>query len=84
MNPQRQSSVSQFYLVENRQGAHQLDGQYTVFGQVIQGLDVLEKIAALPRDARDRPLTDLKMTVTVQKLKKKKISQLYGYTYPAS
>jgi len=83
VNPQRQSSVSQFYLVENRQGARQLDGQYTVFGQVIQGLDVLEKIAALPRDARDRPLTDLKMTVTVQKLKKKKISQLYGYVYPA-
>lgn len=82
VNPQRASSASQFYLVENHQGAHQLDGQYTVFGQVIQGLDVLDKIAALPRDARDRPLADLRMTVTVQKLKKRKISQLYSYRYP--
>ena len=82
VNPSRASSASQFYLVENHQGAHFLDGQYTVFGQVIQGQEVLDKLAAAPRDARDRPLTDLKMTVKVRKLKKKKISQLYGYKYP--
>ena len=81
VNPQRASSASQFYLVGNHQGAHFLDGQYTVFGQVIQGQDVIDKIAALPRDGRDRPTTDLKMTVRVEKLKKKKISQLYGYKY---
>jgi cyclophilin family peptidyl-prolyl cis-trans isomerase len=81
VNPQRASSASQFYLVGNRQGTHFLDGQYTVFGQVIQGQDIIDKIAALPRDARDRPLTDLKMTMRVEKLKKRKISQLYGYSY---
>ena len=81
VNPQRASSGSQFYLVGNRQGTHFLDGQYTVFGQVIQGQDVIDKIAALPRDARDRPTADLKMTMRVEKLKKKKISQLYGYSY---
>jgi len=81
VNPQRASSASQFYLVGNHQGAHFLDGQYTVFGQVIQGQEVIDKIAALPRDGRDRPTTDLKMTVRVEKLKKKKISQLYGYKY---
>jgi cyclophilin family peptidyl-prolyl cis-trans isomerase len=80
-NPQRASSASQFYLVGNHQGAHFLDGQYTVFGQVIQGQEVIDKIAAVPRDGRDRPLADLKMTVRVEKLKKKKISQLYGYNY---
>jgi cyclophilin family peptidyl-prolyl cis-trans isomerase len=80
-NPQRASSASQFYIVENHQGTHFLDGQYTVFGQVIQGQEVVDKIAALPRDARDRPTTDLKMTMRVEKLKKKKISELYGYTY---
>jgi cyclophilin family peptidyl-prolyl cis-trans isomerase len=80
-NPQRASSASQFYLVGNRQGTHFLDGQYTVFGQVIQGQELIDKIAALPRDGRDRPLADLKMTMRVEKLKKKKISQLYGYTY---
>jgi peptidyl-prolyl cis-trans isomerase B (cyclophilin B) len=80
-NPQRASSGSQFYLVENHQGTHFLDGQYTVFGQVVQGQEVIDKIAALPKDARDRPLTDLKMTMKVEKLKKKKITQLYGYKY---
>lgn len=81
VNPQRASSGSQFYLVDNRQGTHFLDGQYTVFGQVIQGQELIDKIAALPRDARDRPLADLKMTVRVEKLKKKKITELYGYKY---
>ncbi|MGI4872535.1 MAG: peptidylprolyl isomerase [Janthinobacterium lividum] len=81
VNPQRASSASQFYLVENHQGAHFLDGQYTVFGQVIQGQELIDKIAALPRDARDRPLTNLSMTLKVQKLKKKKITELYGYKY---
>ena len=81
VNPQRASSGSQFYVVGNRQGTHFLDGQYTVFGQVIQGQEVIDKIAALPRDGRDRPLADLKMTMRVEKLKKKKISQLYGYSY---
>jgi peptidyl-prolyl cis-trans isomerase B (cyclophilin B) len=80
-NPQRASNGSQFYLVGNHQGTHFLDGQYTVFGQVIQGQEIIDKIAALPRDARDRPTADLKMTMRVEKLKKKKISQLYGYSY---
>ncbi len=80
-NPQRASSGSQFYLVENHQGTHFLDGQYTVFGQVVQGQEVIDKIAALPKDARDRPLADFKMTMKVEKIKKKKITQLYGYKY---
>jgi len=81
VNPQRASNGSQFYLVENHQGAHFLDGQYTVFGQVIQGKEVLDKLVAVPKDGRDRPLTDLRMTVSIEKLKKKKISELYGYAY---
>ena len=80
-NPQRASSSTQFYLVQNHEGSHFLDGQYTVFGQVIQGLDVIDKIANLPRDGRDRPTADLKMTVKVEKLKRKKITKLYGYKY---
>lgn len=75
------SSGSQFYLVENHDGTHFLDGQYTVFGQTIQGLDVIDKIAKLPKDPRDRPLADAKMSMKVEKLKKKKITKLYGYKY---
>ena len=75
------SSNSQFYLVENHNGVPFLDGQYTVFGQVIQGLDVIDKIAKLPRDGRDRPTADIKMTAKVEKLKRKKIAKIYGYKY---
>ncbi|UYZ63041.1 peptidylprolyl isomerase [Hymenobacter weizhouensis] len=81
VNPQRASSASQFYIVQNPQGTPHLDGQYTVFGQVISGQEVVDKIAQQPANERNRPLTDLKMTVKVEKLKKKKITELYGYQY---
>ena len=75
------SSINQFYLVENKAGTPFLDGQYTVFGQVIQGLDIIDKIAKLPRDGRDRPTADTKMTLKVEKLKRKKIAKIYQYNY---
>ncbi|WP_044016253.1 peptidylprolyl isomerase [Hymenobacter sp. APR13] len=81
VNPERASSASQFYLVQNHRGTPHLNGQYTVYGQVVSGLDIIDKIAAQPKDGRDRPLTDIKMTMKVEKLKKKKITELYGYTY---
>ncbi len=81
MNPKRESSGSQFYLVENHEGVPFLDKQYTVYGQVIDGLAVIDKIAELPKDRRDRPTTDVKMTVTAKKMPKKKITKTYGYRY---
>jgi len=60
-NPQRASSGSQFYIVDNPNGAHHLDGQYTVFGQVLSGLEIVDKIAAQPKDPADRPLEDIKI-----------------------
>ncbi|MCB9168737.1 MAG: peptidylprolyl isomerase [Flavobacteriales bacterium] len=46
-------------------GAPHLDGAYTVFGEVVEGLDVLDKIAAVPCDQHDRPLTDVHMWMRV-------------------
>lgn len=46
-------------------GSPHLDGEYTVFGEVVEGLDVIDKIAAVQKDQRDRPLQDIKMTVKV-------------------
>ena len=63
-------------------GTPMLDGQYTVFGKVIKGLEVIDKIATQPKDPSDRPLEDLRMTVTVEELSKNKIEKLYGYKYP--
>ncbi|WP_240743176.1 peptidylprolyl isomerase [Ilyomonas limi] len=40
-----------------------LDQNYTVFGEVIKGLEVIDKIAALPRDTNDRPLQNVRMSI---------------------
>lgn len=48
-------------------GTPHLDGQYTVFGQVIEGLDVIDKIASVKTKPGDRPVEDIKMTITIIK-----------------
>jgi cyclophilin family peptidyl-prolyl cis-trans isomerase len=62
-------------------GIPHLDQNYTVYGEVVAGLDVIDKIAAVETNTSDRPKKDVKMTVTVQKMKKSKITKLYGYQY---
>ena len=42
-------------------GAPHLDGNYTVFGEVVEGLDIIDKIATTPVDKNDRPLQDVKI-----------------------
>lgn len=44
-------------------GTPMLDGDYTVFGEVVNGLDVVDKIANVEKDSRDRPLKDVKMKI---------------------
>lgn len=63
-------------------GAVHLDGQYTVFGKVIQGLEVIDKIAAVTTDRANRPTEDVRMMISVEEMPKKKIEKLYGYKYP--
>ena len=48
-------------------GTPHLDGGYTVFGEVIEGLSVIDSIAAQPKGANDRPLKDIKMEIKVIK-----------------
>ncbi|MGA2822579.1 MAG: peptidylprolyl isomerase [Bacteroidales bacterium] len=64
-NPEKNSSGSQFYIVQPEKGTHFLDMNYTVFGEVTEGFDVIDKIASAPKDQRDRPLKDIKMTVKI-------------------
>src|SRR5690606_11133276 len=93
-NPAKQSSASQFYLVQGRVftpaaldsleefrlngkklTAHQrevyttiggtphLDGNYTVFGELLNGIEAIDKIAVVETDERDRPLEDIRMSM---------------------
>ena len=96
-NPEKRSSGSQFYIVQNgvtpqnsaiiqqkqaqgvaySQGEMDfynqvggypgLDGDYTVFGQVLEGMEAVDKIAKAAKDARDRPNEDISMKIKVLK-----------------
>ena len=97
VNPKRESSGSQFYIVQGRKftdqeldqlvarqvhikftdeqrnvyktvgGAPHLDYAYTVFGEVISGIEVIDKIAAVPVDKNKRPLEDVRI-ITIKLL----------------
>ena len=66
------SAGSQFFIMH--QAAPHLDGEYAAFGKIIEGMDVVNKIAEMPTDYSDRPLEDQVMkTVTVE---------TFGVDYP--
>lgn len=94
VNPKKESSGSQFYIVQGRKipayyldqasvetgrvysdeqkqvyetigGTPHLDGGYTVFGEVVMGFDVIDKIAAVQTGRADRPLVPVTMTIEI-------------------
>jgi cyclophilin family peptidyl-prolyl cis-trans isomerase len=80
-NPQMRSSGSQFYIVQNKNGTHQLDGSYTVFGKVISGMDVVDKIVVQAKDGRDRPLENITMQVKVITMTKKELKDKFNFVF---
>jgi cyclophilin family peptidyl-prolyl cis-trans isomerase len=55
-------SADQINAYKTIGGTPRLDGTYTVFGEVIEGLDIVDRIAASTTDGNDTPLTDIKIT----------------------
>jgi cyclophilin family peptidyl-prolyl cis-trans isomerase len=63
-------------------GTPQLDHNYTVYGEVVSGIDMVDRIAAVKKDERDRPLADVPMTVEL--MSKKECKQLDKLLGPAT
>ncbi len=63
-------------------GIPHLDYAYTVFGKVVEGIDVVDKIAAQPTGRADKPVEDIHMTVELEKVPRSTITEKYGYQYP--
>lgn len=65
--PQYKFTAEQREVYKTIGGVPHLDGSYTVFGEVLEGMEVVDKISAVQIDALARPLTDIRMRVTVLK-----------------
>jgi peptidyl-prolyl cis-trans isomerase B (cyclophilin B) len=63
-------------------GAPHLDNEYTIFGRVVTGLDVVDQIASVSVGRANRPIEDLFMTMEIEVISKKEITKKYGYIYP--
>ncbi len=80
-NPGKLSAGCQFYIVANKDGLARLDGNYTVYGQVIKGMDVVEAIVSTPTDSLDAPLEPIPLTVDVVQMSREQLAT-YGMAVP--
>lgn len=63
-------------------GAPHLDNEYTIFGRVVAGLEVVDQIASVLVGRANRPIEELFMTMEIEEVPKKEITEKYGYIYP--
>tara|TARA_R110002126_G_scaffold78829_1_gene196065 strand:+ start:17198 stop:17896 length:699 start_codon:yes stop_codon:yes gene_type:complete len=64
-NPDKLSSPFEFYMVHNRNGAHHLNNEHTVFGEVISGFDTMDKISKVKVGVDEWPTNDIQMTIEI-------------------
>ncbi len=78
-NPEKASSGSQFYICHSTSGTSFLNGQYTVFGMVMKGQEVIDLIVSQPKNEMDRPIKDIKMKVRILEKTLEQIKTEYNY-----
>ena len=64
-NPYKLASPYEFFIVQKKSGAYHLDGNYTPFGKVVKGMNVVDKINSQPIDKREAPINNIKMRVEI-------------------
>ena len=66
-NPYKLASPYEFFIVQKKDGAYHLDGDYTAFGKVIDGMSVVDKIANLKTDKREWPIENVRFKTVIIK-----------------
>jgi len=64
-NPNKISSPFEFYMIQDKRGSHHLDGEHTIFGEIMEGFDTMEKIAKLETDKKEWPLKEVFIKASV-------------------
>jgi cyclophilin family peptidyl-prolyl cis-trans isomerase len=79
-NPEKASNGSQFYIVLSEAQTRSLNGNYTVFGQIIKGMDVAAMIVKQAKNpSNDRPVDDIRMDVNVLKKTVQELKDEYNF-----
>jgi len=78
-NPEKASNGSQFYIVIPKSGTPNLNGNYTVFGKIIKGMDIAEQIVKQPKNPAGRPYTDVRMDVNVLEKTLQQLQDEYNF-----
>jgi len=81
VNPEKKSSGTQFYIIQNYNGAHHLDGEFTVFGQVMSGFEVIDTIADQKTSEKDHPLKNIRITIDINQVSRSDIEKFYNFTF---
>lgn len=83
VNPEKESNGSQFYIVTNPNGRPDLNGDYTVFAYVFDGIEIVYEISEIPVDANYRPESDVIMnSVTKDYFTAKELEDSFGFAIP--
>ena len=64
-NPYKLASPYEFFIVQSENGAYHLDKNYTPFGKVIRGMDIVDIICNLETDKREWPIENIKIKVSI-------------------
>ncbi|MBY0434187.1 MAG: peptidylprolyl isomerase [Cyclobacteriaceae bacterium] len=74
-NPEKLSAGCQFYVVQNKEGLTRLDDNYTIYGFVFKGMDVVDAIVSVPKDSLDAPLEPVKLDVNIIQMTKSQLKE---------